>query len=274
MRRCRLSSAILVIICAAIGATAQDIPCLRTKLGADPPVNLRRVTIRDGNKLPAEVKSSIARDLRAMCDCWPCAVSFELDERIRELYQWHGFYQAIANVDIINLGLYRYDIVARVQEGPQYRLADITFRNVTAFPAAELRRLFQLQAGDLFDTRKIRDGVDSMRRLYGTRGYINFSLVPETHIDSAAGTIALTIDAEEGQVFKFGPLVLAGPEPRPGFSKQLLSAWQPHIGQVYDSNFLEQFFDEVLSATPSMPPKIVLRQNSRTRVVGVRIEFQ
>ncbi len=272
-RRVRPWPLIAVFLLAASIASAQNLPCLRTRLHADPPLALRRVTILDGNRLPGDAKSQIARDLRAMCDCWPCAMSYELNDRIREEYQWRGFYQASADVDIVHLGLDRYDIVAHVNEGPQYRLAEIQFRNAKAFPVSELRRLFPLQTGELFDTRKVREGIEALRRLYGTRGYINFTPIPEPTLNRDTGTVTLTIDTDEGPVFKLGPLVITGAENRQPFTKRILAAWRPHIGQVYDSNFVEQFLDDALNGVEGTPPRIDLRQDNATAIVSVRLEF-
>ncbi len=263
----------LAVVGVALGGVAQDYPCLRSKIAAEHPIRLRHVTILDGNRLPPEARPLIVSELRAVCDCWPCILTDSVNERIRDMYQWFGFFQAVAETEIVKQGVEGYDLVARVQEGPQYRLKDLRFTNVKAFPVGEVRRFFDIRPGDLFDTRKIRDGLEAMRRLYDSHGYFNFAPVPSTDVDSAGSAILLTIDAEEGPVFHLGELVIAGPEPAPGLRRKLLAAWQPHQGEVADKNFLDSFLQQNLSGVPGAAPMVEYLTDVKTGVLGVRLEF-
>ncbi len=239
----RLPALALLLFC-AVAAAAQTPPCFRSKYSAEWPIKVRHVELRDGNQLSSHQKSVIVRELKRECDCWPCALSDEVSEQIREMYQWFGYFQAVADVDIRQTGYDSYAVVARVQEGPQYRLRDIEFVGARAFPVAQLRRLFSVQPDEPFDTRQIRAGLDAVRRLYSRNGYINFTPVPDTQVDPAAHTILLRIDLNEGTRFRFGPLLLTGAEPSPGVGKKLLADWNSYLGRPYDPDLLERFIDE------------------------------
>ncbi len=236
--------ALMLVLLGALAALAQAPPCFRSKYSAEWPINVRRVELRDGNQLSSHDKSSIVRELKRECDCWPCALGDEVGEQIREMYQWYGYFQAVAEVDIRKTGYDSYAIVARVQEGPLYRLNQLEFQRAHAFPLSQLRQLFSLNSGEPFDTRKVHDGLEALRRLYTTSGYINFTAVPETSVDPASHTILLSIDLNEGACFRFGPLLLAGTEPSPGAGKKLLADWQSYLGRPYDPAQLERFIDE------------------------------
>lgn len=103
-----------------------------------------------------------------------------------------------------------------MDEGEQYRLKEISFKDERAFSEEELRRQFQIVDGDIFDVEKIRQGLDKMRKLYANCGYINFSPVPDTAAGDQAATVSLTIDIDEGMQFRIGSLILDGAEARPG----------------------------------------------------------
>jgi len=133
-----------------------------------------------------------------------------------------------------------------IDQGEQYRLREISFSNNKVFSSAQLRSHFDIGAGDIFNTKKIRLGLEELRKLYGSDGYINFTPVPNTQTDEAARLVSLNVDVDEGAQFRFGPLELAGEEPRPGVGQKLVVAWQPYVGKVCDPTLAESFWKEHL----------------------------
>ena len=97
----------------------------------------------------------------------------------------------------------RADLHLTVEEGPQYKLNDIKFEGVKLFrtPETLMRPLFQMDKGDIFSTKKLREGLDNLRKLYGEFGYIDF--VPEPSFDPVANTdqMNLTLSVDEGKQF-------------------------------------------------------------------------
>src|SRR5579862_348351 len=119
-------------------------------------------------------------------------------------------------------------VLVHIDEGIQYRLKDIRFRKYDdgddsvrsdsddavdtgkpalrrkapddaghlasaelAFPPEELRTLVPLNDGDLLSTKQIKEGLDALKRLYGSHGYINCVAIPLTEADDSNGTISL-----------------------------------------------------------------------------------
>jgi len=129
----------------------------------------------------------------------------EIKERVLYGLQTRGYFKAQVGepeVKVLTQGK-RREIVAvtiSVNEGERYRLKDITLQNARAFSPAELRQQFPLQNGDIFDTAKIRVGLEGMRKLYAGRGYLNFTAMPQTKIDNASKTISLSIAIDEGSI--------------------------------------------------------------------------
>jgi outer membrane protein insertion porin family len=97
----------------------------------------------------------------------------------------------------------RADLHLTVEEGPQYKLNDIKFEGVKLFrtPETLMRPLFQMDKGDIFSTKKLREGLDNLRKLYGEFGYIDF--VPEPSFDPVANSdqMNLTLSVDEGKQF-------------------------------------------------------------------------
>ena len=141
-------------------------------------------------------------------------------ERIRNYYQERGYFRAEVVGDDVKLRdvggkgfkiplFYpnkpgkRADLRLTVQEGRRYKLNDIRFEGVKLFrtPETLMRPLFNMETGDVFSTKNLREGLDKMRDLYGEFGYIDF--VPEPSFDFVPGTdkLNMTLSVEEGEQF-------------------------------------------------------------------------
>jgi outer membrane protein assembly factor BamA len=164
------------------------------------------------------------------------------------------------------------DVDIIVDEGNQYWLKEVQFKNTATFPMAELRAAFPIGDGDLFNREKIATGLENLRRLYGTKGFVNFSAVPETMIDEAAHSISLTVDLDEGSVFHLGTLTVRGVESEPGAREKLLNAWKSYQGRVYDDRLLPQFLKDIGARAEVKPEQIFeTSQDANARVVNVFI---
>ena len=139
-------------------------------------------------------------------------------ERVREEYQNRGYFKVIVSDpktqmrDTGNAGFHvplighkagkAVDITIPIEEGEEYKLASITFKNNKAIRnVAALRAQFPIKDGEVFSRQKIAKGLENLRKAYGSQGYINFSPVPDTTTDDDKKTVSLTIDVDEGKQF-------------------------------------------------------------------------
>jgi outer membrane protein assembly factor BamA len=106
------------------------------------------------------------------------------------------------------------DVSVKVEQGAQYRLGEISFPHANVFPHDQMRSLFHLQSGDLFVSTAISLGLDRLRNLYATRGYINAVASPAVRADESSHTIDLIIDVDGGKPYDFGRLFLNGTSSR------------------------------------------------------------
>ena len=86
--------------------------------------------------------------------------------------------------------------------------------------------------------------------MYESKGYVNFTPVPNTQADHASHAISLTVDIDEGAQFRIGGLVLDGPEPQPGVGRKVLENWKQYQGQIYNPQILEQFLRDNSALLP------------------------
>jgi hypothetical protein len=133
------------------------------------------------------------------------------------------------------------NVTVKVTPGAQYRLGEIRFKKATVFPAAQLRNVFSERSGDLFNATEFSKGLDDLRKLYGTRGYVNMVAAPVVAIDESRRMIDIDLEVDEGQAYDFGRLYLQGVEPHPGAGKALLDSWKPLEGKRFNTLELERW---------------------------------
>ncbi len=210
----------------------------------------------------------------------------EISDRLCYALQERGFFKASAatpEVTVVSSNPTEQiiDVTYQVHEGQRYRLKQITFTNVQpakgfVFSEKELRQAFQINDGEIFDTDKIRVGLEQLRKVYASKGYVNFTPVPNTEADDRMGTIALRIDVDEGLAFRVGDLVLDGIEPVPGAGAKLLESWKQYEGRVYDGGqVLKDFIRENAAYLPSHPTEQIfdIQQDPEHHILVFRLEL-
>ena len=224
--------AILLLLAWSMGAYAQL------------SVVVQDLTIEGAEALPAQERQQIVRDVRSHY--------FRTDqlegiaEIVRLAFQDRGyFFVEVDDPRITEAGSYaprqKVDVVVSVRPGQKYRLAEISFSGNEAFSDEQLRSTFAITDGDVFSRSTIGKGLEELRKLYGTRGYLNFTAVPDTEPDVPNRHVALHVDCDEGQQFRFGELILDGIEPYAGAGNQVLTDWRRYRGKVFDAREFELF---------------------------------
>ncbi|MFQ5663105.1 MAG: outer membrane protein assembly factor BamA [Terriglobia bacterium] len=145
-------------------------------------------------------------------------------ERVREAYQERGYFRVIVQppetrmrdtqpwLPLRTLPWWfkpgkAVDMRIGVEEGPRYRMGELTVRSTTGketdlfFAPEFLRKAFPLKQGDIFNVKKIRTALEDYRKLYSEFGFINMTTIPETKIDDNTRVIDLTLEFEPNKQF-------------------------------------------------------------------------
>lgn len=206
----------------------------------------------------------------------------ELEEvPIRGAWQDQGFFkvEATARAQFISGdSLTKHvSLIIDVDEGLQYRLGDTQFRtddpdDHLAFPREELRKLIPMSEGDLFAAKQIREGLDALKNLYGSNGYIDFVATPLTEVDDAHQRISLTMELYQEKQYRVCTVEVFGPNP--AMETLLRSRLKP--GDIFTGRAIENFFKENASALPSdiSPADIEVVRNTKSGIVNLRFNFQ
>jgi outer membrane protein insertion porin family len=107
-------------------------------------------------------------------------------------------------------------IVIPVEEGRQYRAGEIKIEDNTEFTADEIKAVIGLKSGDVVKGYTVvQKGLDNLKKLYGTRGYIQFNagFVPDFKDDAgdpSKGVVDITFGVEEGKQYTLRRLEFIG----------------------------------------------------------------
>ncbi len=229
-----IRSILFTLICNT--ALAQH-PCTTTT--PEETVRINKLIV-ESNTLPEPDRQQLAQSLQQKSYAEP-----EIEERVRQALRNRGFFKAQINGISFtprtrDKGV---DVTVKVEPGLQYRLGEIRFENETIFSSDQLRQLFPLQKGDIFNATEFSKSLDKVRKLYATRGYVDMVINPVPIVDDRRHVIALVLSMDEGKPYNFGQLSLEGVEPQVGAAKALMASWKPLEGKPYNSLELQTWFD-------------------------------
>jgi len=206
-------------------------------------------TITGTQALSSDELATIADELTGVCfDENP----EQIQEYVKALFQDRGYF----GVEVRNLHIKPSDplaipkpamLEADVLEGPQYRLAEIGFIGNHAFNADELRNKFPLKKGDLFARDKVASGLDHLRKLYVSNGFIELTFTPDTENLSDA-TVNLSVSVIEGRQYRMGRLEIFA---KKEVADKLRAEWQLPEGAVFDRTYLDKYIDSNRSLLPT-----------------------
>jgi outer membrane protein insertion porin family len=104
-----------------------------------------------------------------------------------------------------------------ITEGLKYTVGTITFEGNTILKADVLTQLFKVKAGDTYNQKVIRKGLDDARDLYGTGGYFEFTGYPDLKPRDLAERdkdgqpiVDVTIRVDEGKQYFINRITFAG----------------------------------------------------------------
>jgi outer membrane protein assembly factor BamA len=155
-----------------------------------------------------------------------------------------------------------YVLVVKTETGPKYYLGKLRFANADpdgpslVFADDLLRQQIPLKQGEPFDVSKIREGLDAIVRLYGSRGYFDAIPEPQTTIDEEKLRIELLIKLDQQQQLTIAKIGFQGLDPKVQNELKM----PQEIGNVYDPVLWKNFFEE---NKLKLPPDAAWDKNKR-----------
>jgi outer membrane protein insertion porin family len=95
----------------------------------------------------------------------------------------------------------RYYITIKLQEGKQYRVGTVIISGNKQLDEATIRKTLGLVPGNVFNETLARRNFEELKKLYGAKGYINFTAVPIQNFDETKNTLSLNINIDEDRQY-------------------------------------------------------------------------
>jgi outer membrane protein assembly factor BamA len=224
----------------------------------EPNIIVDSVTIRGGRSLPKTIRLQLIASARQLH--W---YSFDADRLnefqefgVRDILQSAGYFRAVVRVEgqILhsNPNSRHAAITMDIDEGSRFCLSGLQFRPADPdseslpFSYEAMRTQIALQDGALFDTSKIRNGIESLSRLFQAHGYIDFTAEPQFKVGEKSHIIALTLVLDPQKQYRLRNVEIWGPDP---VREELLQA-QWKAGDVFTPEKVDNFFRQNKSVLP------------------------
>lgn len=238
-----------------------------------PKVRVDAVTFGGAMHLPESIRAQITGRLEQTSFDNNSAWIDALREIVRMTLEQYGYFfakvSAQGRVLSSNRAEERVSVTLQVAEGLLYRLGEIKFAKAHVFTPWELRKLFPLQDGDVFNTDKIREGIEALTRLYDSRGYININATPDLQVDYDDQRISVLMELGEDKQFRVGSVEVLGLDRE--ISDHALKM-KPKSGDVFNPKLIEDFYNgnkSVLPVDVSPRQDTQITQDARNGTVAI-----
>jgi hypothetical protein len=246
---------VIVLLLAPVPRLYAQVCCKEPE--SEPRVGLRKIVWARPTALSADDLQKLEKTLRQVARQWGAAgrqdtLGDGLCVFVGQTYQNRGYFFAEPRCEAVLISAqasgaeqnwFIVDLFINPAEGNAYRLRGLRWKNATVFSREDLNHAFPLVPGEIFDRSKIIRGLEAVRNLYRSRGYIDFTPVPNTRRNPSDHTMELEIDVGEGKAYRWGELEAEGMRDR---DKQvLLAGWEAVRGRPSSNNLkdLRPFFD-------------------------------
>ena len=166
------------------------------------------------------------------------------------------------------------DVTLAVNPGSQYQLARLDWSGNRDIPTDTLQGMIHAQIGQPANTVRLADDLAQVKRLYGSRGYINAAIKVELQFDDSASSVALRLDVKEDYVYRMGELDFRGLDN--SLTAKLRAAWRLRQGDVYDATYVAQYLPQahkLLTASLDWDVAVHVTANVREKTVDVDLQY-
>ena len=166
------------------------------------------------------------------------------------------------------------DAIVTVTPGNVYAVSGLTWKGNSAIKIEEAAALLHLAQGHPADAIRLGKDVESLTRLYHTRGYMTANITPEPHLDDAASAVQYTINIVEGELYRMGELEILGVDS--ASRDRLQAAWHLREGDPYNPDYVKTFEDEAPRFLPrglQYSTNVNQQLDAKNKVVDVTIRF-
>jgi outer membrane protein assembly factor BamA len=166
------------------------------------------------------------------------------------------------------------DVTFPVDPGHQYKLAALDLGGNKAFSTPALRPLLHARLDEPANAVQLDADIESMKKLYGTRGYMAAIIQAEPEMDDTSSTVKYQLSIQEGDVYSMGDLEIRGLDSRT--TARMEEDWKLRGGDTYDSSYAKRFLereDKEISLLSDWTVSVRESLNPQDRTVDITLRF-
>ncbi len=134
------------------------------------------------------------------------------------------------------------DALLPVVPGKEYVISSVDWKGNAALSTAEVAPLIHLPPGQPADgVRLVRD-LESVSKLYRSRGYMTVQIKSDVRFDDDKSTVHYDLNIIEGDLYKMGELEILGLDTQA--TARMRAAWTLREGQPYNADYPRKFHQE------------------------------
>ena len=206
-------------------------------------IKIQKIVFRGNTGLTPTEQADIVARVKDKVENYEPKWLEELEARLVDAWHERGYFKAQITAKAREVSSApegkTFVVTAQVESGRRYTLGEIRFLKSTQFSFSEMRSMFPLQTGELFNTHRIWEGLDELRKAYGSKGFVDFTPVPSTIYDEVHGHVFVEIDLEEGKQYRISEIKVLGLDP--ASAKALLQSSGLEPGSIFSWKVLEDF---------------------------------
>ncbi len=167
------------------------------------------------------------------------------------------------------------DAIVPVTPGKVYSTSGVEWKGTSAIPASDLAPLLHLPFGRPADAVRLLDDVNTVGKLYRSRGYMMAQIKPDAQLDDEKSTVHYDLNVVEGDQYKMGELEILGLDTQA--KARMQAAWTLREGQPYNADYPRKFLDDTRQLLPrGVPWSISIHEtpDTKDKTVDVEIRFK
>jgi outer membrane protein assembly factor BamA len=143
------------------------------------------------------------------------------------------------------------DVSLPVEPGQQYAVSQVAWKmqGNSAVTPEEASSLLHLNVGQPADAVRLERDLETLIRLYHSRGYMTVAIKPKPELNDQSSTVRYDINVTEGALYRMGELEILGVDS--ASKERLRNAWKLREGDTYNADYTKKFVEEAPRFLPS-----------------------
>ncbi len=167
------------------------------------------------------------------------------------------------------------DAIVPVMPGKVYSTSSVEWKGNSAIATGEVAPLIHMPPGQPADAVRLLRDIESVSKLYRSRGYMMVQIKPNAQFDEEKSTVRYDLNVTEGDLYKMGELEIAGLDTQA--KARMLAAWTLREGQPYNADYPKKYLDDTRNLIPrgvQWAISIHETPDAKDKTVDVEIRFK